>query len=142
MGRETECFSAAFDHSCTTRRKGDSIFLHIYFWLFYALLVQVVAAVTLFILAKIGKHFIDVPPFDLASSFKVKSNPVLIIIYPKPMSCVQDSAPLTPIVFVLSTGADPTLYLYNLAREMSFLERLRMISLGQVQHCVFFTTFL
>ena len=44
----------------------------------------------------------------------------------------QDSAPLTPIVFVLSTGADPTLYLYNLAREMSFLERLRMISLGQV----------
>ena len=33
---------------------------------------QVVAAVTLFILAKIGKHFIDVPPFDLASSFKVR----------------------------------------------------------------------
>jgi hypothetical protein len=34
---------------------------------------QVVAAVTLFILAKIGKHYIDVPPFDLASSFKVHS---------------------------------------------------------------------
>jgi hypothetical protein len=47
---------------------------------------------------------------------------------------LQDSAPLTPIVFVLSTGADPTLYLYNLAREMNFLERLRMISLGQVSH--------
>jgi hypothetical protein len=108
-------------------------------WLF----LQVVAAVTLFILAKIGKHFIDVPPFDLASSFKVNEQIIIPRRYDNVIfwtigtdwrSCWQDSAPLTPIVFVLSTGADPTLYLYNLAREMSFLERLRMISLGQVSH--------
>jgi dynein heavy chain len=75
---------------------------------------KIVSALSVFILNNIGKHYIDVPPFDLASSFK-------------------DSAPLTPTIFVLSTGADPTLYLQNLARDMGMLERLRMISLGQGQ---------
>ena len=32
---------------------------------------------------------------------------------------MQDSSPLTPIIFVLSTGADPTIYLYNLAKEVT-----------------------
>jgi len=68
----------------------------------------------MFILNSIGKHYIDAPAFDLESSFK-------------------DSGPLTPIIFVLSTGADPTLYLQNLARDMGVFERLRMISLGQGQ---------
>ena len=31
------------------------------------------------------------------------------------------------------TGADPTLYLQNLARDLNIFERLRMISLGQGQ---------
>lgn len=75
---------------------------------------KVVPAVTNFILANIGKHFIDVPPFDLAASFK-------------------DSAPNVPIIFVLSTGADPTMYLFNLAKELGVFERLKMISLGQGQ---------
>ena len=75
---------------------------------------KVVPAVTNFILRNIGKHFIDVPPFDLAASFK-------------------DSAPTVPIIFVLSTGADPTMYLYNLAKELGVFERLKMISLGQGQ---------
>jgi len=75
---------------------------------------KVVDAVTIFILKNIGKHFIDVPPFDLGASFK-------------------DSSPLVPMIFVLSTGADPTMYLYNLAKELGVYERLRMISLGQGQ---------
>ena len=75
---------------------------------------KVVPAVTNFILANIGKHFIDVPPFDLSASFK-------------------DSAPNVPIIFVLSTGADPTMYLYNLAKDLGVFERLKMISLGQGQ---------
>jgi dynein heavy chain len=75
---------------------------------------KLVSALTPFILNNIGKHYIDVPPFDLASSF-------------------SDSSALTPIIFVLSTGADPTLYLQNLARDMALIERLRMISLGQGQ---------
>ncbi len=65
----------------------------------------------MFILNSIGQHYIDASPFDLESSFK-------------------DSGPLTPIIFVLSTSADPTLYLQNLARDMGVFERLRMISLG------------
>ena len=75
---------------------------------------KVVDAVTIFVLKNIGKHFIDVPPFDLAVSFK-------------------DSTPLVPMIFVLSTGADPTMYLYNLARDLGVYERLKMISLGQGQ---------
>jgi len=75
---------------------------------------KVVDAVTNFIMQNIGKHFIDVPAFDLSASFK-------------------DSSPLVPIIFVLSTGADPTMYLYNLAKEKGVLERLKMISLGQGQ---------
>jgi dynein heavy chain len=75
---------------------------------------KVVDAVTIFILKNIGKHFIDVPAFDLAASFK-------------------DSTPLVPMIFVLSTGADPTMYLYNLAKDLGVFERLKMISLGQGQ---------
>ena len=75
---------------------------------------KVVDAVTIFILKNIGKHFIDVPAFDLAASFK-------------------DSSPLVPMIFVLSTGADPTMYLYNLAKDLGVYERLKMISLGQGQ---------
>jgi dynein heavy chain len=75
---------------------------------------KVVPAVTNFILNNIGRHFIDVPAFDLAASFK-------------------DSAPTVPIIFVLSTGADPTMYLFNLAKELGVFERLKMISLGQGQ---------
>ena len=75
---------------------------------------KVVPAVTNFILNKMGKHFIDVPPFDLAASFK-------------------DSAPNVPIILVLSTGADPTMYLNNLAKEVGVFERMKMISLGQGQ---------
>jgi dynein heavy chain len=75
---------------------------------------KVVDAVTNFIMKNIGKHFIDVPAFDLSASF-------------------ADSSPLTPIIFVLSTGADPTMYLYNLAKDAGVLERLKMISLGQGQ---------
>eukprot|EP00960_Hanusia_phi_P050219 760078-Hanusia_phi.AAC.2 len=75
---------------------------------------KLVEAVTLFIYKNIGKHFVDVPAFDLAASF-------------------NDSSPLTPIIFVLSTGADPTMYLFNLAKELAVFERLKMISLGQGQ---------
>merc|ERR1711988_2097450 len=43
------------------------------------------------------------------------------------------STPDTPIIFVLSTGADPTPYLFKLARETGFYEKLKVISLGQGQ---------
>jgi len=75
---------------------------------------KVVEAVNDFILGEMGTHFVESPPFDLSASYK-------------------DSNPTTPIVFVLSPGADPTGYLLLLADSLGVRERLRMISLGQGQ---------
>ena len=36
----------------------------------------------------------------------------------------------TPIIFVLSSGADPTQYIFNLAKDKDFLSRFSTISLG------------
>lgn len=68
-----------------------------------------------FVKAELGEKFIESPPFDLKAAF-------------------QDSSNTTPIIFVLSPGADPIPYLMNLAKEVSMDgERLRIISLGQGQ---------
>jgi dynein heavy chain len=45
----------------------------------------------------------------------------------------RDTDCLTPLIFILSTGADPTDQLYKFAKESGFLERLGTISLGQGQ---------
>jgi dynein heavy chain len=39
----------------------------------------------------------------------------------------------TPVIFILSQGADPTTGLYKFAREMDFDDRIKGISLGQGQ---------
>jgi dynein heavy chain len=39
----------------------------------------------------------------------------------------------TPVIFVLSQGADPTSLLFRLAQEMGYTDRLQVISLGQGQ---------
>lgn len=51
-----------------------------------------------FVLHILGKTFIESPVFDLKGSF-------------------TDSTPTTPIIFVLSPGADPISYLLSLAKE-------------------------
>jgi len=75
---------------------------------------KVVAAVNLYILAELGKNFVESPPFDLKVSF-------------------NDSTTRTPIIFVLSPGADPMTYLLTLASDTGMRDRLKMISLGQGQ---------
>merc|ERR1712054_248297 len=45
----------------------------------------------------------------------------------------QASTPEIPIIFILSTGADPSPYLFKLAKEGGFYEKLKVISLGQGQ---------
>ena len=45
----------------------------------------------------------------------------------------RDTANDTPLIFVLSTGADPTAQLLSLAAQKGYSERLKPISLGQGQ---------
>jgi dynein heavy chain len=67
-----------------------------------------------FVLNILGKIFIESPVFDLKGTF-------------------NDSTSTTPIIFVLSPGADPISYLLALAKEKEMDTRLKMLSLGQGQ---------
>lgn len=54
-----------------------------------------------YVLETLGELFTKSPQFDLKGSF-------------------SDSTSTTPIIFVLSPGADPISYLYQLAKEKDF----------------------
>ena len=75
---------------------------------------KVVPAIQEFIDTSLDPRFIDPPAFNLQSSF-------------------DDSNCCSPIVFVLSTGADPIADLTKLAEQTGFSKRLTSISLGQGQ---------
>ncbi|KNC54636.1 dynein heavy chain 2 [Thecamonas trahens ATCC 50062] len=75
---------------------------------------KVAGAVEDFIAEELGKEFIIPPTFDLASVYR-------------------DSSPTTPLIFVLSPGADPGADLYKFAVEMRFSKKLATISLGRGQ---------
>lgn len=72
------------------------------------------ANITYFVTESMGKFFIVPPMFDLKSSF-------------------EDTTCTTPIIFVLSPGADPISYLRDLSKENDMDSRLKMLSLGQGQ---------
>eukprot|EP00770_Monocercomonoides_exilis_P008083 MONOS_8041.1-p1 / transcript=MONOS_8041.1 / gene=MONOS_8041 / organism=Monocercomonoides_exilis_PA203 / gene_product=dynein haevy chain 9, inner dynein arm 5 / transcript_product=dynein haevy chain 9, inner dynein arm 5 / location=Mono_scaffold00292:32264-47119(-) / protein_length=4951 / sequence_SO=supercontig / SO=protein_coding / is_pseudo=false len=63
---------------------------------------------------ELGEQFIKSPPLDLERAH-------------------SDSSCRSPIIFVLSHGADPTQRVIRFARERGFGDRLRMLSLGQGQ---------
>jgi dynein heavy chain len=67
-----------------------------------------------FVAKELGDSYTISPPFDLLGTYK-------------------DSTKITPIIFVLSAGADPTEVLLKLARDMDYESRLNFISLGQGQ---------
>lgn len=68
-------------------------------------------AVKNFVKTELGPKFIESPPFDLEG-------------------CLADSSNITPIIFVLSPGADPIAYLNAMAEKKGYKERLHSISLG------------
>jgi dynein heavy chain len=75
---------------------------------------KMVGGIREFVKKELGEKFIESPPFDLMGSF-------------------SDSLATTPIIFVLSPGADPISYLVNLAKQKNMESRLKILSLGQGQ---------
>ena len=62
----------------------------------------------------LGTRFIEPPPFDL-------------------QACYKDSTVLSPLVFVLSKGSDPTKAFIEFAGKMKMDRKVRLLSLGQGQ---------
>jgi len=73
---------------------------------------RVVPAVLEFVASKLGEKFVNPPPFDLAGSY-------------------TDSNAMSPLIFILSPGADPGSNLYRFAAEKG--REVASISLGQGQ---------
>jgi len=75
---------------------------------------KIIDVVGEFIAGEMGREYIEQPPLDLHTVFPDTNN-------------------ATPIVFVLSTGADPMSTIVRFATEKSYLDRMHAISLGQGQ---------
>lgn len=75
---------------------------------------RVISGVQDFVASQLGEKFVEPQTSDLSALFK-------------------ESSPLTPLIFVLSTGADPSSSLYKFAEEMRFSKKLTSVSLGQGQ---------
>lgn len=66
------------------------------------------------VLSELGDRYTRAPAFSIKEAF-------------------QDSSKITPIIFVLSPGTDPTVLFCTFAEEMGFGEKKYMLSLGQDQ---------
>ena len=67
-----------------------------------------------YVIEQLGAPFVEPPPFDLNNCFK-------------------DSNILSPLIFVLSKGSDPTKAFNEFAGKMKMDRKVRMLSLGQGQ---------
>lgn len=91
-------------------------------WILFRLLVlrlfrpdKIVPAVQQYIIKDMGQQFVEPPTFDLPGSY-------------------ADSSPITPLIFVLSPGADPMMALLKFGETMGvFDEKIKTVSLGQGQ---------
>lgn len=82
---------------------------------------KVVPLVTNFVEEKLGHRFIEPPPFDLGKSY-------------------ADSNQCSPLIFILSPGADPMAGLMKFAGDKGFSgDRFNAISLGQGQVRIIFS---
>lgn len=73
---------------------------------------KITLAVQNFIIEKIGKDFIDPPTFNLSA-------------------CYADSSNISPLIFVLSSGADPIADFRKFAEESDMTSKIDLVSLGQ-----------
>jgi dynein heavy chain len=73
---------------------------------------KLIHGVKAFVGSELGPQFIESPPFDLEGA-------------------ANDSSNITPVIFVLSAGADPIADLISLAKARGMYEKLKIISLGQ-----------
>jgi len=69
-------------------------------------------ALTNYVIVEIGKFYVEAPPVSMEEVYK-------------------DTDVKTPLIFVLSQGADPTSQLIKFAKEKDFMDKLNVISLGQ-----------
>ena len=72
------------------------------------------AAMSKLVADNMGQRFIEIPPLMLEHVY-------------------GDTSPTVPVVFILSTGADPTSMLLTFAEDQGFTSRLDIISLGSGQ---------
>ena len=72
---------------------------------------KMIYAIKEFVKTELGPTFIESPAFDLEGT-------------------LNDSNSITPIIFVLSPGADPIAYLVALADKRGMKEKLKPMSLG------------
>jgi len=75
---------------------------------------RVVPAVQLLVVEQMGAKFVEPPPFDLGSAY-------------------NDSSVTSPLIFILSPGADPMNALLTLAASMGMSKKVSSLSLGQGQ---------
>lgn len=76
---------------------------------------KIVMAVQAFVIEKMGRYFVEPPPYSLKN-------------------CYDDSSNVTPLVFILSPGSDPMATLIRFAEDMGIKKSdLMTISLGQGQ---------
>ncbi|CEG43665.1 axonemal dynein heavy chain [Plasmopara halstedii] len=75
---------------------------------------KVIPAIMSFVAFEMGQRFIEPQPFDLKAGY-------------------DDSTCSTPLIFVLTPGADPMSELLKLAAELNFQKKFVAISLGQGQ---------
>ena len=78
---------------------------------------KVKVAIQELVIEVLGKQFVEYPTFNLDEAYKA-------------------SRFSTPIIFILSPGADPLVELRNLAEKMGFKNQLSMLSLGQGQGAI------
>ncbi len=71
-------------------------------------------AVKDFVIASLGKKYVLSPAANMADIY-------------------SDTDASTPVVFILSVGADPTGMLFSFAKQKNYTQRLKLISLGQGQ---------